>query len=921
MRSIARRVADLLCVAVGALSACATDRPPDDPIGGNIRVPDSVQANAGLDSAVTDASSADLQATMPDADDGAADVPDDATRADAALALPDTAILQDVALPDAAKADIAADVASKDAPAEVAVPGVDAKDGAATDAVLKDSATDAKVADAAPDKVSSPDMVQDKVAPPPDVAEDKVAPPPDVVEDKVAPPPDVAEDKVAPPPDVAEDKVAPPPDVAEDKVAPPDVAEDKVAPPPDVVEDKVAPLPDVVEDKVAPPPDVVEDKVAPLPDVAEDKVAPPPDVAEDKIAPLPDVAEDKVAPPPDVVEDKVAPLPDVCSPKPEICDGKDNDCNGKTDEQPASSLCDDGDPCTAGEACVGGLCSAGTAISCDDANVCTNDACIAGTGCTHQPNALVCDADGSLCTSGDHCSGAACVAGAVANCEDGNACTTDSCIALSGCAHAASQGACSDGDACSPVDQCSAGTCAAGAQISCGDTNPCTLDSCSAGVCQHGAISGCVTRMQMAFGGAYADSIAVMRATPDGGFVLGGSTDSFGQGSGDMLLIKTDACGNREWMRSFGGEGKDKGHGLALTPDGGYILVGESSSDDASGNAYVVKTDAQGQREWSVTHGGNSYEWAESVTVTSDGGYVISAKTYSFGPNTPMWHNAMIFKLDATGKLLWSRVFGAENGSMDPVVIQEVKKVGGQWDGLLMVGGSEGFGQGKDDVWLMKLTANGSHEWSVVHGSSGDENAFRFLQTPDMGYVIVSDTNGFSSSAASALILKTDVSGKLLWAKRYGLDGKTEPHDLIARADGFVIAGFTLAATAGGVDAFLMSVGQDGAVQWMRTYGGALDDRGFAMAAAADGGVALAGDTMSNGAGGYDGWLVKTAADGSTPCGSKLLTTGAPQAVAVTPVTLSFTPQLLDAGTLGADTTTQGTIEDVTAGTTICSCQ
>ncbi len=234
----------------------------------------------------------------------------------------------------------------------------------------------------------------------------------------------------------------------------------------------------------------------------------------------------------------------------EVCDGVDNDCDGGTDDAP----CDDGDPCTTDDACVEGVCGGtpggcdcqvdtdcalpsaydaacatvacvdnlcvvttndgacddgnactvadtcaagacvGAALTCDDGDPCTDDACAPETGCVTTPAevSVACD-DGDPCTDGDTCAAGACVGGPPLSCDDGDACTVDSCIAGFGCATntAADGTSCEDGDACTTGDACQAGVCVGGGAVVCDDGDPCTVDACDPGTgCVHGAHTG-----------------------------------------------------------------------------------------------------------------------------------------------------------------------------------------------------------------------------------------------------------------------------------------------------------------------------------------------------------------------------------------------------------------------------------------------
>jgi hypothetical protein len=161
----------------------------------------------------------------------------------------------------------------------------------------------------------------------------------------------------------------------------------------------------------------------------------------------------------------------------------------------AGVSCADADPCNGAESCDGsGACAAGAPLDCTDANACTVDACVVGTGCSHLP-ALV----GTSCSDGDVCNGVEvcnaagmCLAGTPLACGDGNPCTVDVCDATAGCTNAAapSGAACDDGDPCNGVETCNASAmCISSGAPSCDDNNPCTADSCGPGGCMHAPVA------------------------------------------------------------------------------------------------------------------------------------------------------------------------------------------------------------------------------------------------------------------------------------------------------------------------------------------------------------------------------------------------------------------------------------------------
>ena len=149
-----------------------------------------------------------------------------------------------------------------------------------------------------------------------------------------------------------------------------------------------------------------------------------------------------------------------------------NGCTHKVN----TSTCDDINACTQGDSCINTFCVPGPSKICNDGNLCTDDACNPGTGCTFVNNTVACQ-DGNACTAGDACTGGLCKPGVAVACDDANPCTDDVCHPINGCQHLANSSSCNDGNACTLNDFCSGGLCV-GAQAQCNDTNPCTDDAC-----------------------------------------------------------------------------------------------------------------------------------------------------------------------------------------------------------------------------------------------------------------------------------------------------------------------------------------------------------------------------------------------------------------------------------------------------------
>jgi hypothetical protein len=187
----------------------------------------------------------------------------------------------------------------------------------------------------------------------------------------------------------------------------------------------------------------------------------------------------------------------VCTPtassEKNCADHADDDCNGRVDcldDACVGASCEDGDACTQGETCKDAACGGGKAISCDDQNPCTDDACDPAKGCTHTDNTAPCD-DGDACTTADVCAQGTCKPGAATPCDDQNPCTDDACTPATGCTHASNTAPCDDGNVCTTADVCENGACKPGPAKPCDDQNPCTDDTCNPATdCAHANNAG-----------------------------------------------------------------------------------------------------------------------------------------------------------------------------------------------------------------------------------------------------------------------------------------------------------------------------------------------------------------------------------------------------------------------------------------------
>jgi len=361
------------------------------------------------------------------------------------------------------------------------------------------------------------------------------------------------------------------------------------------------------------------------------------------------------------------------------------------------------------------------------------------------------------------------------------------------------------------------------------------------------------------YGGTNIDRGRSVQQTTDGGYIIAGDTKSFGAGGYDCYLVKTDADGDTLWTHTYGGTGTDYAYSVQQTTDGGYIIAGYTNSFGAGNyDVYLVKTDANGDTVWTRTYGGAAAEYAYSVDQTSDGGYIITGYTASFGAGG---NDVYLVKTDADGDTLWTRTYGGSGGDRGRSVQQTTD------GGYIICGDTESFGAGDYDVYLVKTDANGDTTWTRTHGGADSDHGYSVQQTTDDGYIVTGYTNSFGAGSDDAYLVRTDANGDALWTRSYGGSDYDYGTSVQQTTDGgYIIAGDTESFGAGSVDVYLVKTDADGDTVWTRAYGGTAWDQGYCIRQAADdGGYIVAAFTKSFGAGNYDVWLLKLAGEAPEP--------------------------------------------------------
>ncbi|NOX52911.1 MAG: calcium-binding protein [Planctomycetes bacterium] len=349
------------------------------------------------------------------------------------------------------------------------------------------------------------------------------------------------------------------------------------------------------------------------------------------------------------------------------------------------------------------------------------------------------------------------------------------------------------------------------------------------------------------YGGDGGEEMEGVWPTSDGGFIVAGSTDSYGVGNGDAWLLKVDGRGAVQWQKTYGGAGDEYAIDVRQTTDGGYIVAGWTESFGAGqADFWVFKLDASGGIQWQKTYGGTAIDQAWSVQPTTDGGYIVAGGTTSFGAGgADYW----VLKLDADGDIQWQKTFGGPRddgggGDYSEFVVRVLQDRDGNF---VVASETESFGHGATDIWVIKLDPSGNILWQKAYGGADEDTIWSFQETANGGYILPGSTVSFSPDTSGDLwALQLDKDGNIQWQKVYGLAGKwNEALSVGATSDGGSLIGGYYEQGTQDWDLYLLRLDANGVAQWTKVFEYAWDWPN-AIQQLTDGGYIVAGVAWPN---------------------------------------------------------------------------
>ncbi|MGB7054715.1 MAG: T9SS type A sorting domain-containing protein [bacterium] len=345
--------------------------------------------------------------------------------------------------------------------------------------------------------------------------------------------------------------------------------------------------------------------------------------------------------------------------------------------------------------------------------------------------------------------------------------------------------------------------------------------------------------------------------TFDGGYIIAGETGyRAGQTPRNAWLLKTDQNGDTIWTKTYGGTEEDRAYCAVQTDDSCYAVVGYSLSYSASPSfedVWFFKTDINGDTLWAYTiDGGPIHDRADRglcLQQTIDNGFIISGYTCNDGG----FADVFLVKTDTAGTVEWTQTYGEETRVEYGMAVEQTSDSG------YIIGG---FGHqfGSDfRVWILKTDYAGDTTWTTTYGSPGYTDCFSIQQTSDGGYIFTGETS-YGAGGRDLWLFKTDANGDSLWAKVYG--GPENDYGLAVRQttdNGYIITGSTQ-CYGSGRDVWLLKTDADGDTLWTRIWGGALNEVGISVEQTPDFGYIITGRRQID-SDNHDLWLLKVEPD------------------------------------------------------------
>jgi len=363
------------------------------------------------------------------------------------------------------------------------------------------------------------------------------------------------------------------------------------------------------------------------------------------------------------------------------------------------------------------------------------------------------------------------------------------------------------------------------------------------------------------YGGTQDERGYAVQQTSDGGYVIVGSSTSYGAGGSDLWILKVDALGEFSWSKTYGGQGNDAGKDIVQTSDGGYIITGytRSFSSDGDMDLWLIKTDANGESclyndggnctqnssKWVKSFGTSGNDYGNSVKETSDGDFIVAGKSGRIP-------SVFVVKTNSLGEKIWENLYGTGPGDRGQYIIER------QDLGFLIVGKENPY-NADDNLCLINIHTDGSEVWHSLYGGGNSDGGNHVSEVSGGGFIIAGSSRSYGNGNWDDMwLVKTSTGGSMEWQKTYG-GSYTEIGNYVHEkvGGGYIIAGSTESAGQGLYDIWVVSTDYTGNEIYSQTFGGNMDDKALRGSKSDNGELLIIGYTSSFSNGGDDVIFIK----------------------------------------------------------------
>lgn len=393
---------------------------------------------------------------------------------------------------------------------------------------------------------------------------------------------------------------------------------------------------------------------------------------------------------------------------------------------------------------------------------------------------------------------------------------------------------------------------------------------------------------QKTFGGSSDERIKSSQQTSDGGYILAGYSNSkdgdltTNKGDNDYWVVKINSLGVIEWQKTYGGSGADLAYSVIQTSDGGYMVGGFSNSNngDVTGSHgnndyWLLKLNSTGTIVWQKTYGGSDDDVFSTIKQTKDGGYIVVGYSKSRDGDVTGNHgnyDSWVLKLSNQGNIEWQKSYGGYD-TETAFWIEQTSDGGYIFTGYSNSNSGDVTGNHGDfDFWVVKVNYAGTIEWQKSLGGSGSDASYNIQQTKEGGYIVAGTSNSINNGDVSGShgsddfwVVKINYAGTIEWQKSYGGNNSDISQSIKQTQDGgYIVAGLSksnngdLTNNYGGYDSWIIKINYAGTIEWQKSFGDSGEDVTFVVQQTKDGqyfasGYTYARDTKTN--------LIKTNSD------------------------------------------------------------